>query len=130
MGGTMTRIETIFGGVLAMGILGVFLFVFFGEGSMAVTQNSASTMRTASFGSGALLDPDDYVPPQDLCSCYNLSYELARRREALPGDDNYESQLNVCYDRFSSAGAAAFEAGYTDFVAEPRRRKSCPVAFR
>ncbi|MEM9839866.1 MAG: hypothetical protein AAF830_12045 [Pseudomonadota bacterium] len=126
----MTRIETIFGGVLAMGILGVFMFVFFGEGAMSVTQGSATTVRTASFSAGTLLDPEEYVTPQNQCECYNLAYELARRREAMPGDDNYESQLNVCYDKFSSAGAAAFEAGYTDFVAEPRRRKSCPVNFR
>ncbi|MEM1380057.1 MAG: hypothetical protein AAGH41_05455 [Pseudomonadota bacterium] len=127
----MTRIESIFGGVLAVGITAVFAFVFFGEGSMSLTQPSAvTTVRTASMPGGGLLSDDDYVPPARVCDCYNYAYDFARSGKVPAGGDDYVSQLNMCYDLFAADGAAAFERGYVDYAGEERKRKSCPTEFR
>lgn len=119
----MTRVETIFGSVLAAGILAVFAFVFFGQGT--VVQASAAR-TTAAYTGNALFDrEDDYEVPATLCDCYNYAYDYARA--GIPaGSVDYEGQTSICYDLFGPNGATAFQQGYSDVLAEPRERRSCP----
>jgi len=123
----MTRIESIFGAVLAVGILGIFAFVFFGEGTLSVANSTRTTVdRTATISVSLYGDEDEYIPPQTKCDCYNYAYDFARDGVAA-GSVDYDSQLSICYDKFGAMGSAAFELGFGDFMAEPRRRKSCPA---
>lgn len=130
----MTRIESIFGTVMAVAILGIFAFVFFGEGSLSVARTSTpSTVdrSTKSVSVSLLGEEDEYIPPSTNCDCYNYAYDFARDG-IKAGTVDYESQISICYERLGSMGAAAFERGFVDAVGEPgkpetRRRKSCPV---
>lgn len=124
----MTRIETIFGGVLAAGVLAVFAFVFFGHGTLSVAQTApGESLRVNPAAASRLFaNPEEYVPPSTHCDCYNYAYDFARAGLS-PASVDYESQLTVCYERLGPLGAAAFERGYTDFAGDTRRRKACPV---
>ncbi|GGY37387.1 hypothetical protein [Parvularcula lutaonensis] len=128
----MTRIETIFGGLLAAGILAVFAFVFFGSaGSSTASASSAASetprarLMTKASLSGLLSDdPEDYVAPTKPCECYFLGYDMVRERIG-PESVIFEGQLQTCYDNLGAKGAAALERGAMDASAEPRQRRSC-----
>lgn len=132
----MTRIETVFGGLLAAGILAVFAFVFFGSppvgggtGAKAaagdqVRSRSVSVSRTSL--SGLLSDdPEDYVMPTTACECYYLGYDMVRERSIGLLDVTYEGQVQTCYEAVGQLGAAALERGALDAFDEPRQRRSC-----
>ena len=69
---------------------------------------------------------EDYVPPASHCDCYNFAYDMARQGIDA-GSITYDSQLSLCFELLGPMGTAAFERGYDDLLAEPRRRKSCPA---
>lgn len=136
----MTRIETIFGGLLAAGILAVFAFVFFGSSesrttaSPIVSANSEAPRVLARTSSRATLngllsdDPDDYVAPTTACECYYMGYDIIRERLGADSDI-FIGQLQTCYDNVGSTGAAAMEDGASDAANEPRpARRSCRAA--
>ncbi len=130
----MTRIETIFGGLLAAAILAVFAFVFFGSSESRPTdpvQQETPRLRVASKASlSGLLsdDPEDYVAPTTACECYYMGYDMIRQR--LGADSVlFEGQLQTCYDNVGSTGATAFQKGASDASEEPRpNRRSCRAA--
>lgn len=128
----MTRIETIFGGLLAAGILAVFAFVFFGSaGSTAASASStgAEAPRARLVGKSSLSgllsdDPADYVAPRSACECYFLGYDMIRERISTESV-LFEGQLQTCYDNVGPMGATALEQGAMHASAEPRERRSC-----
>lgn len=124
----MTRIETIFGGVLALGIMSVFAFVFFGgvEAAPRDADPIQPRARVLTSTTSVLVgkDTEDYVAPTSACECYYLGYDLVRDRFEL-GGVTYDSQLQICRDRLGSIGSAAFDRGTSDAAADPRERRSC-----
>ncbi|MCQ8184700.1 hypothetical protein [Parvularcula maris] len=127
----MTRIETIFGGFLAVAVLSVFAFVFFGSTTDGTA--SSSTSSTASRGAfvrtsvATLLDEDraeEYEIPATACGCYNMGYDLIRSN-VKAGTELFEGQVQACYDRVGPMGAEALSDGAMAASAVPRERKSC-----
>lgn len=130
----MTRIETLFGGLLAAGILAVFAFVFFGasgssEPAPRVGDDAPRARVLGKSAAAALLrgDEDDYSAPATACECYDLGYDLARAGVDLEGV-LFNGQLQICYDRIGTKAADAFGEGARAALAEPRERRSCRVS--
>lgn len=130
----MTRIETIFGGLLAAGIFAVFAFVFFGApeassiSGVSASPSSGTPTRTLSRSSlNGLLsdDPEDYVVPTTACECYFMGYDMVRERSVSIESSIFEGQVQTCYDSVGSMGAAALQKGAMDAFEEPRERRSC-----
>lgn len=126
----MTRIETIFGGLLALAIGAVFLFVFFGQASSGPSERSYEPGQTRSLSTKASLsglmsdDPDDYVAPTTACECYFLGYDMVR--EGISSTSTvFEGQVQTCYDNVGAMGASALGKGASDAAADPRERRSC-----
>jgi hypothetical protein len=122
----MTRIETIFGGVLAAGIFAIFAAVFFGASGASDPRE-----RGLSTASSALpRKAEAPVAPQEPCDCYSEAYELSARGEGSQGI-GYQSGLRYCYERFGREGSAAFEAGYIAAEERGLRGRVCrPGSFR
>jgi hypothetical protein len=127
----MTRIETIFGGFLAIVVVSVFAFVFFGS----TTDGTASSGEMAGSRSGSfvrtsvstLLDEEkaeSYEMPESACACYGLGYDLIRSGVDA-GTALFEGQVQACYDRVGPMGAEALSDGAMAASAVPRERKSC-----
>jgi hypothetical protein len=128
----MTRIETIFGGVLAVAVLSVFAFVFFGQAPTEAAETS-DTPRRSSFTKTSvaeLLDEEseDYEVPSTACGCYGLGYDMVRSGKVEVTSYIFEGQSQACYDSVGQMGAEALSDGA--MAAVEGERKSCrPSAY-
>jgi hypothetical protein len=123
----MTRIETIFGGVLAVAVLSGVAFIFFGQAPLEAAETRSDTPRRSAFVSSSVSDlldedSDDYDVPTTACGCYSLGFDMIRAKIDV-GDPVYEAQTNACYEAVGVMGAEALADGA--YAAVERERKSC-----
>ncbi|MEE4207909.1 MAG: hypothetical protein V2I43_01425 [Parvularcula sp.] len=122
----MTKIETIFGGVLAAAIFGIFAVAFFLSPTSVEPRD-----RSALTSSSALpRQAEEPVAPQSPCDCYSEAYDLHNLGQGSQSV-GYQSGLRYCYERFGREGSAAFEAGFIAAEERGLRGRVCrPGAFK
>lgn len=120
----MRNIEAIFGGVLALAVLGVALF------AVMNTSFSGGPAAPSNTGSSNVYSGSDMTPTltavagQDLiCECYDAAFELAGKVDVLSPE--YRTGFQQCRARGGVDGGDAWTAGWNARLSARPYEASC-----
>ena len=120
----MPKIEAVFGGVLALIVLGVALFAVMNI-SFSSNTGAAAPAVTATTTSGAATTPTlTAVSGQDLvCECYDAAFQLAGQVDVLSPD--YRTGFQQCRARGGVDAGDAWTAGWNSRLSGRPYEASC-----
>lgn len=123
----MRNIEAIFGGVLALVVLGVAVFAVMNTtftGTSGGGSGDGAKVTVTNTGSGSAMTPTLVSSGQDLiCECYDAAFQLAGKVQVISPE--YRTGFQQCRARGGVDGGDAWTAGWNARLSAKPYEASC-----
>lgn len=132
----MSRIELIFGGILALAVIAAGSFVVFQNGLPIAMFQSAAQDERPSYGAAAMSAPDGREAAvftgnreTDLCTCYETGFQRGAENRSIQSVA-YRGGYSSCRGELGTEGGEAWTEGWANGAENRLAQRSCRLYLK